>query len=146
MYRRISALLFLTLALAGCAADDRHEERLRAAGPNPSPEALQKVADADLGARKFGRCAACHTIKQNAPDLAGPNLHGAFGKPFGKSSTRYGYTAALRDSQGQWDVRTLDAWLANPQKVVPGTKMQFAGVSDALDRADLIAYMRSQSN
>lgn len=142
---RVAALLLLSAAAAGCA-DDRHEERLRAAGPNPTPEALLKVADAEIGARKFGQCAACHTIAPNAPDLAGPNLHGIFGKPFGKSSARYGYTAALRDSQGHWDAHTLDAWMVNPQKVVPGTKMQFNGVPDPLDRADLIAYMRSRSD
>ena len=144
MSHRIAVSLFLVIALAACV-DEHREERLRAAGPNPTLEALMKVADAEMGARKFGQCAACHTIAQNAPDLAGPNLHGIYDKPFGKSSARFGYTAALRDSQGQWDARTLDAWMINPQKVVPGTKMQFGGVSDPLDRADLIAYMRSQS-
>ncbi|WP_159982531.1 MULTISPECIES: cytochrome c family protein [unclassified Novosphingobium] len=119
---------------------------MRAAGPNPSVEALLKVADVDAGARKFRTCAACHTITQGASDRGGPNLYGVFGKVPGQNSARYGYTAALRNAGGIWDVRRLDAWLADPKKVIPGTNMQFAGVPDPLDRADLIAYLRSQSN
>lgn len=137
--------LLIGLALAGCG-DDRHEERLRAAGPNPSVEALQKVADVAAGARKFGTCAACHTIREGSSDRGGPNLHGVFGQQPGQTSARYGYTAALRNAGGRWDVRRLDAWLADPQAVVPGTTMQFPGVPDPLDRADLIAYLRSESD
>lgn len=142
---RLVMPLALLGAVAGCA-DDRHDERLQAAGPNPSLAALMKVADVDAGARKFRQCAACHTVSAGAPDTGGPNLHGIYGKAFGKSSVRFGYTAALRDGGGHWDAATLDAWIENPRQVVPGTNMQFNGISDPLDRADLIAYLRSQSD
>lgn len=141
----VYACLWLLLALGACS-DDRHDERLLAAGPDRSVEALMKVADVDAGARKFRTCAACHTITPGASDRGGPNLYGVFGQPPGQNSRRYGYTAALRGAGGIWDVRRLDAWLADPRKVVPGTTMQFAGVPDPLDRADLIAYLRSQSD
>ena len=135
----------MSLALAGCA-DDRREERLRAAGPNPSFDALMKVADADMGARKFGQCEGCHKASRDAPDIGGPNLYGVFGQRMGQHSSRYGYTAALIGAGGRWDGPTLDAWIANPKKLVPGTNMQFAGVADPLDRADIIAYLRRQSD
>jgi cytochrome c len=141
----VPAVLLIATALAGCG-DDRHDERLRAAGPHPDVEALLKVADVDAGARKFRTCAACHTVTQGSPDLGGPNLHGIYGQPPGRNSGRYGYTAALRSAGGRWDARRLDAWLTDPARVVPGTAMQFSGIPDPLDRADIIAYLRSQSD
>lgn len=131
--------------LIGCA-DNTHDERLRAAGPKPTLDALLKVADASTGERKFGQCAACHRIKAGAPDMGGPNLYGIYNQPMGQKSLRFGYTAALRDAGGKWDAPTLDAWIANPRKLIPGTTMQFAGVPDRLDRADIIAYLQSQSS
>lgn len=136
--------LCLTATLAGCK-DDRREERLRAAGPRPTLASLLAVADADLGARKFGQCAACHRTTPGAPDLGGPNLYGVYGQPMGQTSQRFGYTAALRSAGGRWDAPTLERWMENPQAVVPGTAMQFSGVPDALDRADIIAYLQSQT-
>lgn len=145
MRAQVAISLLVTTTLLGCG-DDRHDERLRAAGPNPTLGALLKVADVDAGARKFGRCAACHTIGKGGPDTGGPNLYGVFGQALGQHRPRYSYTVALSATGGRWDSRTLDAWIANPQKRVPGTKMQFPGIIDPLDRADIIVYLRSQSD
>ncbi|MBB4098571.1 c-type cytochrome [Sphingomonas kyeonggiensis] len=134
----------MIFALAGCSGD-QHEERLQKAGPRPTLAALLKVADAEIGERKFAQCAACHRISPGAPDLGGPNLYGVYGKPMGQNSMRFSYTAALRDAGGKWDAKTLDAWIADPRAVVPGTNMQFAGIADPLDRADIIAYLQSQA-
>jgi cytochrome c len=41
-----------------------------------------------------------------------------------------------------WDDASLDAWLSDPQHVVPGNTMTFAGVKDPRQRADLIAYLK----
>lgn len=138
-----AALILLSLSACG---DDRREERLHAAGPNPSLDALLKVADADIGARKFGVCAGCHKASKDAPDFGGPNLYGVYGQAMGQHSDRFGYTQAMIDKGGRWDAPTLDAWIANPRQVVPGTNMQFTGIADPLDRADIIAYLRRQSD
>lgn len=137
--------LILAVLLAGCGRDDRHDARLRQAGPDPSLTALLKVADAKVGERKFEQCFACHRISPGAPDLGGPNLYGVYGRPMGQNSARFSYTAALRDAGGRWDAETLDKWIADPRALVPGTNMEFAGVPDRLDRADIIAYLRSRS-
>ncbi len=145
---RLSFLLpiFLLGALSACSDKDRREERLKAAGSNPSLEDLMRVADVDQGKRKFAQCLACHSITQAGADLGGPNLFDVFGKAFGENRQGvYAYTAALRDTAGKWDAPTLDRWMVAPSQVVPGTKMQFSGVGDPLDRADLIAYMKQQS-
>ncbi|MGO4170010.1 c-type cytochrome [Novosphingobium sp. YAF33] len=141
--RALPVLLAAAALVSGCG-DDRREERLRVAGPDPSFERLMTVADADSGARKFRQCAACHSVIEGAMDRGGPNLFGVFGKRFGTNSTRYGYTAALTRAGGTWDAKTLDTWIAGPSAMIPGTTMQFPGVPDPLDRADLITYLRSQ--
>jgi len=133
----------MIFALTSCSGD-QHDERLRKAGPRPTLTALLKVADAEIGERKFAQCTACHRIGPGAPDLGGPNLYGVYGRPMGQNSQRFSYTAALRNAGGKWNAATLDAWIADPKAVVPGTNMQFAGIADPLDRADIIAYLRSQ--
>jgi cytochrome c len=143
MMRPALIALSVLALLTGCS-DPKHEQRLRAAGPNPTLDALLKVADAGAGERRFGQCMACHTVAAGAPDMAGPNLHAIYGKPMGRNRPGYGYSAALRDAKGTWDAPTLDAWMQRPQKVVSGTAMMFSGVSDPLDRADIIAYLRTQ--
>jgi cytochrome c len=69
-----------------------------------------------------------------AARIWGPNLHGIYGSPMGRNRPAFAYSAALRDANGHWDDATLDAWLRNPQALVPGTYMQFGGISDPLDR------------
>ena len=131
--------------LAGCGGGDADRAgRLRSAGHDPDLPALLRVADVDAGRRAFGQCAACHTIGAGGQSLAGPNLHGIMGRDVA-SNPRFGYTQALIDHGGRWDALRMDAWLAAPSRVVPGTRMAFAGVRDPMERADLIAYLRSES-
>lgn len=136
--------LILLLALAGCS-DDHRAERRAALGPNPSFARLMQAADAKAGARLFGQCAACHSIAAGGQDRNGPNLHGVYGAAIGQNSARFGYTEALQAQAGTWDAARLDRWLTNPRGMVPGTSMAFPGVGDPLDRADLIAYLKTQS-
>lgn len=131
------------LALGACG-DDGRADRLKAAGPHPSFDALMRVADADAGARTFGQCLACHTIGKGELDRAGPNLHGIMGKPVAGGSVRFGYTAALMKVGGRWDRATMNRWLTSPQRFAPGTKMTFPGLPDPLARADVIAYLERE--
>lgn len=131
------------LALGACG-DDGRADRLKAAGPHPSLDALMRVADADAGARTFGQCLACHTISKGELDRAGPNLHGIMGKPVAGGSVRFGYTAALMKVGGRWDRATMNRWLTSPQRFAPGTKMTFPGLPDPLARADVIAYLERE--
>lgn len=85
------------------------------------------------------RCFACHSIDANR---VGPAHRGVFGRKAG-SVPGYDYSPALRQSTVVWNDKTLDQWLANPEKLIPGQKMGYS-VPDAQDRADLIAYLKSQ--
>lgn len=62
----------------------------------------------------------------------------------GSNSARFAYTVALKEKGGRWDATTLDRWLESPRKLIPGTSMQFAGLIDPLDRADIIAFLERQ--
>lgn len=141
---RAAAFGACALLLVGCGDGEREARRAKL-GPDPSLEARMTVADPSAGASLFGPCAACHTIGRGGADLAGPNLHAIMGAPVGRRHDRYGYTAALRAVGGVWSDEAMDAWLASPARVAPGTKMIFPGMPDALARADLIAYLHSQN-
>ncbi|WP_037488595.1 c-type cytochrome [Sphingomonas phyllosphaerae] len=134
---------FLGFALAACSRDDSAERRARL-GPNPTFAQFMQVADAQEGARRFGQCAACHSIAAGGADRNGPNLHGVYGAPIAQNRPRFGYTDALQAQRGVWDDQRLNAWLTDPRDNVPGTTMTFAGVHDPLARADLIAYLKTQ--
>lgn len=85
------------------------------------------------------RCVACHSIDANR---VGPAHRGVFGRKAG-GVAGYDYSAALKKSTVIWNEKTLDQWLTDPEKFIPGQKMGYS-VPDAKDRADLIAYLKSQ--
>ena len=138
-------LLLPTIALVVTACSDDARERRRALGASPSFSDLMRVAEAERGRRLFGTCAACHTIRPGAGDRNGPGLFGVMSRPVAGNSRRFGYTASLRSLGGTWTPERMDAWLAAPAAMVPGTSMNFSGVPDPLDRADLIAFLRTQA-
>ncbi|MGU3467773.1 c-type cytochrome [Methylobacterium sp. C33D] len=136
----------LALILLATACSDDGQERRRSLGETPTFADVMRVADAERGGRLFGQCAACHTISPGAGDRNGPGLYDVLGKPVASNSRRYGYTGALRSLGGTWTPERMDLWLSAPAKLAPGTSMSFRGLPDPLDRADLIAYLRTQSS
>ena len=95
--------------------------------------------DPAKGKDVFERCAACHSLDDTTS--AGPSLAGVFGRRAGARDD-YRYSAAMLRSGIVWDENTLDAFVADPQALVKGNRMSFAGIADKAERADLIAYMR----
>ena len=87
----------------------------------------------------YGGCMGCHSLDDND---VGPMHRGVVGRKAG-SVPDYAYSAALKASGIVWDPASLDRWLSNPQKLVPGAKM-FYSVPDAQSRADIIAYLATQ--
>jgi cytochrome c len=100
----------------------------------------QAAGDAKAGAEVFKRCAVCHTNEKGGGDGLGPNLFGVFGR---KAASRPGfaYSAPLKKSGLVWNDANLTRWVAGPARVVPGTKMTFAGLSSKKQQADVVAYL-----
>ncbi len=105
------------------------------------------LATADTGAGKtlFKRCAACHTAESGGANKVGPNLWGRVGGAQAGNDA-FGYSDAVAELGGDWTYDALNEFLANPKAYAPGTKMNFAGLRKVQDRANLIAYLREQSD
>jgi cytochrome c len=95
--------------------------------------------DPARGEEIYARCGACHALET---DRTGPRHCGLFGRRAG-SVKGFAYSDAMKRSGIVWDARTLDWFLASPTRAVPGTAMGYAGIDDAQERADLIAYLRA---
>jgi cytochrome c len=96
--------------------------------------------DAARGEKRFEECATCHTLERGVNNV-GPSLFGLFERKAGEIAD-FRYSPALKKSGIAWNPQTLDSFIADPQKEVPGNRMPFAGMPDAGDRADLIAYLQ----
>jgi cytochrome c len=102
--------------------------------------AANAAGDAKAGAQVFKRCAVCHTNDKGGGDGLGPNLFGVVGR---KAASRPGfaYSAPLQKSGIVWNEAMLTKWAAGPARVVPGTKMMFAGITSKKQQADVAAYL-----
>ncbi|MTW14132.1 c-type cytochrome [Pseudoduganella eburnea] len=100
------------------------------------------VGRAQAGQAVYERCLACHALEY---DRTGPRHCGLFGRRAG-SVPGFAYSAAMRRSRIVWDQKTLDLFLADPMKTVPGTSMGYAGVKDRQERADLIAFLKMKGH
>ncbi|MBS0284765.1 MAG: cytochrome c family protein [Proteobacteria bacterium] len=108
--------------------------------------ALLPKADAAKGAEVFKKCAACHTINQGGANGVGPNLYATLGEGIAEGKGGFAFSDALKAVGGKWDFDKMNAWLTSPRKFAPGTKMTFAGLSNAQDRADILLYINQQGS
>jgi len=96
--------------------------------------------DAKHGQKLFEECHACHAAERGVNGV-GPSLYGIFGRRAAELDD-FRYSPALKKSGITWTPKTLDAYVADPQKAVPANRMPYAGMPEARDRADLILYMQ----
>ncbi len=87
----------------------------------------------------FAQCRGCHTVVRGGRSGVGPNLFGVSGAP-AAAKPDYAYSSAMRASRLRWDRATLDAYLADPRAVVPGTRMTIP-VRNAAQRREIIDYL-----
>ena len=93
------------------------------------------------GQRAFAACAACHSLEPNR-NMTGPSLANLWNRQAGSLQSFDRYSDALKSSRVIWDDKSLDEWVKNPQRFIPGNHMTFAGVNDARVRADLLAFLK----
>jgi cytochrome c len=102
-------------------------------------------AKADNGAAVFKKCATCHSIDKGGANKVGPALWGVVNRAKA-GHEGFGYSDALKAKGGNWGYEDLARFIHSPGAFVKGTKMVFAGIPDAGDIADLIAYLRAQAD
>ena len=124
--------------------------------PEPAPKAapaaaivsavaLLASADVAKGKKVFKKCTSCHTSNSGGKNRVGPNLWNIVNSERGKSGG-FKYSKALVAKSGNWTYESLDAFLTKPKAYIKGTRMSFAGIRKAADRAALIAYLRGLSD
>jgi cytochrome c len=122
------SLLILALMLIAVGSARGQDAGISAGSPN-------------AGAMVFKKCMACHQVGPNAQNGIAPVLNGVVGRPAGQYPN-YSYSSANKNSGLVWDERTLSAYLREPTKVVPGTKMIFSGLKKGQEVSDVIAYLK----
>jgi cytochrome c len=103
--------------------------------------ASAQTGDAARGERVYRACAPCHSVEPNRI-MTGPSLAELWNRKAGSLPSFDRYSPALKSSGMIWDDKTLDAWLKDPQHFIPGNTMTFAGIRDARQRADLLAFLK----
>ncbi|HTT84656.1 MAG TPA: c-type cytochrome [Rhizomicrobium sp.] len=98
------------------------------------------AGNAARGAALYNRCYICHANTKGAGNRMGPDLFGVVGRKAG-TYPGFAYSDAMKHAGFVWTVPKLEAYLADPQKVVPGNNMPLAGISDSQQRDDIAAYL-----
>ena len=107
--------------------------------------ALFASASAVDGAKIFSKCKACHSIAKSSGNKIGPALWGVLGRKAGSLSD-YKYSKAMIAYGKPWSFEEMDGFLAKPKEWIKGTKMSYAGLKSAKDRASLILYMNENTD
>ncbi len=147
MLKQICVCLAVALAVGGCGGPPAGKEptagdgHVAPVGDAAKPAVAGERATAGERPRAFAQCAACHQVEPGRQGI-GPSLAGVYGAKAGHIGD-YAYSAAMRDSGLTWDDATLDEYLKNPRKVVPGGKMSYAGLRDDARRAELIEWLKT---
>ena len=108
----------------------------------PAPYSTGDIAH---GKQLFAVCKACHTLVKDGANMTGPNLWGVFGRKAG-SVASFNYSDGMKAAGFTWDAAQIDKWIENPPALITGTKMTYAGMKDAKDRIDVIAYLKSETS
>lgn len=101
------------------------------------------TGDAAAGEKAFAVCKTCHGVVEGK-NMVGPSLHGLLGRTSG-TVPGYSYSTANKNSGIVWNEAKLFQYLETPQRIIPGTKMTYTGLKDPQKRADVIAYLKTQS-
>lgn len=102
------------------------------------------AGDTGRGATIFQACAACHSTAPGE-HLTGPSLAKIWQRKAGTVEGFSRYSEAMKHADLVWTEATLDQWLSNPDKLIPGTSMTFPGLRESKPRQDVIAYLNAVS-
>ena len=102
-------------------------------------------ASIENGEKLFKKCATCHNYEKGGANKVGPQLWNIINRPKANQDG-FAYSKALAEYGGEWGYEELAEFLYKPKKYIKGTKMNFAGLKKVEDRADLVYFLREQSD
>jgi cytochrome c len=139
----VRAAVVAPVKLAAVTSANRELEK-----PDYSLSVLLARADSEAGQEAAKQCAICHTWTKGGGTRVGPNLYGVIGRDIAKDPG-FSYSPALQQKGGRWSFNEMYQWIGDPDTLVPNNnmyKMGFAGLKDAQQRANLIAFLAKQSD
>jgi len=107
--------------------------------------ALFASTSAADGEKIFKKCLSCHSIAKEGKNKIGPKLFGVLGRQAGSISD-YKYSKAMASHGKTWTLDEMNSFLIKPKDWIKGTKMSFAGLKKAKDRAAVILYMNGNTD
>jgi cytochrome c len=141
----LACMGLLSFFLAGCGTGGDEQRSVGAPDDPVDIGALLANADVERGKMLYLQCRACHSLEEGGMHKVGPNLHGMFGSK-AAFATGFTYSDPMVNSGVVWSPDTLDPWLRRPSEFIPGTRMVFVGIKNPQDRANLIAFLQSQTS
>ncbi|WP_170432788.1 c-type cytochrome [Ruegeria arenilitoris] len=114
----------------------------------PVVATAEDLGDAEAGKVVFEECSSCHQVGKGAENKIGPHLNGVFGrKAAGLEGFNYSKSLTRAGNSGlEWHADTLSDYVENPRAFASGTRMNFAGLKNPEDRANVVAYLRGFSD
>ncbi len=106
--------------------------------------AAHAAGDAQRGAQVFRQCMSCHSVAAGE-QMTGPSLAHIWNRKAGSVEGFLRYSDPMKSADVVWNEGTLDKWLANPEKFLPGTTMTFPGLKEGQTRQDVVAYLKAVS-
>ena len=110
-----------------------------------SVSSLLASASLEKGEKIFKKCGSCHNYKKGSKSKIGPNLWDLINRPKA-SVSGFAYSKSLSEYGGKWTFEELNEFLYKPKEYISGTKMNFAGLNNVKDRANLILWLRQQAD
>ncbi len=132
MHHHSLALILLGSLLAGTTAAVPTRDQLVAADYQKGRTAFQQ------------RCSACHTLAEGGSNLVGPNLWSLIGRKAG-AAPGFASSEALEAAGFQWDVARVWEFMANPDKLIPGTRMMIPEPVPEADRTALVSFLLQET-
>jgi len=106
-------------------------------------EAPYKFKATPIGADgPLKKCVVCHSVEAGGPLRVAPSLYGIVGARKARADW-YAYSPALRTAGGNWSESEIDKFLTSPSTFLPGTTKTIIGISDPMERADIIAALKN---
>ncbi len=128
-------------ALSACGGGGSQSQDKGDASPAAEASPAESSVSLASAPPEFAQCSSCHSIRKGLNGV-GPSLFGIFGSKAG-AVAGYSYSAANKASGLTWDEATLDTYLTSPMKMVPGTKMTYAGMADPAKRKAVIDFLKT---